>query len=116
MDVIVFDSFKITGFGIIASLKVGTRSTLSGSIIMSQESGREWLVESKIIETTDLDISTLDDDESIVYSHLNFRTWENRENVIESIKIRNENGIFQFKLQGINHDDKPIKGESLTIK
>ena len=85
----VIESYKLSDGRIIVFLK-SHNGKLADDIVLNSNDGKKWMTKSF------------------------FHTYGHSE--IENIMNREANNIFEYLLEGINHDEKPIVGLFLSIE
>lgn len=109
------DSFTITGIGIILELQHSENGLLKDTKLISEKSGRTWMVIARILFDHAIAEQTIFDNESVEYMLMRFESDQKRQKSINEIKERESNTIFQYMLKPLGHSEKPEKEERLKI-
>lgn len=109
----VVDSWSITSVEIIAELKHNLNGLESGSIIKSQLRDLEWKIEKRILFYHVIEKQKKFPNEITTYIHSVFESAEKQIASTKDILEKEEENIFQYRLQALGHSSKPQKGEIL---
>lgn len=110
----VIDSWNLTSIGIIAELCHFLDGLKSGLVIKSQSTGKEWRVKKRILYNHTYDKQKKFPDEAITYSHLSFESIEDQVVSARNIMDKEQQHIFEYRLQPIGHNTKPTVGDILV--
>ena len=115
-EIKVIDSWKIKGIGIIADLQHSFDGLSSGTILISTKSNFEWKVMDRRIFSHSSEYQKRFKSENEGINFLKFKTLVDRKESLKKI-MKNENAcIFQYRINCIGHDNKPLIEEQLIIK
>lgn len=109
----VIDSWDLTSRGIIADLRHQLEGLPPGSIIKSQTTGKEWRVNNRILFHHTLYKQRKFPNEITTYIRLSFASVDNMLASEKKILEREKQNIFQYQLQAVGHNSKPIVREVL---
>lgn len=109
----VIDSWDLTSRGIIAELKHQLDGLPTGSIIKSQTTDKEWRVKNRILFHHTLDKQKKFPNEITTYTHSSFGSVDNMLASEKKILEREKQNIFQYQLQPLEHNSKPVVGDTL---
>ena len=109
------DSFTITSIGIILELQHSENGLLKDTKLISEKSGRTWMVIARILFDHAIAEQTIFDNESVEYMLMRFESDQKRQKSINEIKERESNTIFQYISKPLGHLEKPEKEERLKI-
>ena len=114
-EAITENSFKLTGIGIVVDLKHSENGLSKNTELISKKSGLTWTVIARVLFDHALREQRMFDSESTEYMRVSFKTVEDMQKSIDGIKEREEQGIYQYYLKPIGHDQKPQEREMLKI-
>jgi hypothetical protein len=112
----ILDSWNVTGQGIIVELKHQEKGLPQGARLISRQTGRQWTVKSRLFFNHTLDRQRKFSNESESFMHLAFNPIDNLEKSKTNILNKEEQGIYQYALGPIEHEDKPIVGDLLDVE
>jgi len=107
-------SWNITAFGIIAVLQHYFDGLQSDIIIKSTTTGNEWRVKKRVLFYHTADRQKKFPNESTTHIHLSFASIEKKLLSIRNILDREDQNMFQYQLEPIEHSLKPSVGDTLT--
>jgi hypothetical protein len=111
----VIDSWDLTSRGIIADLQHQLDGLPTGSIIKSQTTDKEWRVNNRILFHHTLDRQKKFPNEITTYTHSSFGSVDNMLASEKKILEREKQNIFQYQLQSVGHNSKPVIGDTLLL-
>ena len=115
-EILILQSFAITGRGIVVEIQHNRQGLPPGTKMQSQINGRIWKIKHRLLFNHTYEDHRLFDNEATVYSHFAFSSLENREKSRTDILNKEAEGIYQYCLEAEGHSEKPEEGNKLTIK
>lgn len=112
-DILVVDSWDITSYGIIAALSHSLNGLENGLIIKSVKTGQEWQVKKRLFFYHTSEKQRKFPTEVATYVHSKFDSIESQISSYKMILNKEDQHIFQYQLQSIGRNSKPIKGDTL---
>ena len=116
MEITVINSWIIQNHGIIGELKYQGNGLLKGTRLISKNSGSEWLVKGRLIFYHTADYQKRFPNETEIRMHFTFRPKENGDKSKDAILDSEEQGIYQYLIEGVGHNEKPKQLENLELK
>ena len=110
------NSFTIKGRGIILELKHFESGLTSGSILNSKKRGLKWVIKVRILYYHTVEHQLVFENEKSDYMLLRFNSVKSKEASINQIKEKEGQNIFTYLISPVNHEEKPIEGESLELE
>ncbi|MEO0898028.1 MAG: hypothetical protein AAFY71_16585 [Bacteroidota bacterium] len=111
---IVHDSWNMS-YGILANLRKEDVPLMPGQVLESRETQLRWVVVSRIMFMHAYAEQKRFWGEHESLTHFSFRSFDVREASKLDILQKESDGIFQYKLQALNHEDKPEVGDELML-
>src|SRR5689334_16082034 len=109
----VIESWNTTTFGVIAELAHYLEGLPSGLIIKSTTTSEEWRVKQRVLYYHTFGKQRKFDVEAITYVHASFAGPENLFSSAKNILDKEEQNIFEYRLQPVGHNAKPKIGDTL---
>lgn len=114
--IFVKERFRITGRGIIVLLQHQQNGLARGDVLVSEMSQKEWSVEARVLYGHALDVHQIFSNEVMEYVRVSFKGVDKLKEGISSIKVDEDNDIYNYRIKPIHHDDVPEKGEKLVLR
>jgi len=111
----VIDSWELTSRGIIADLRHQLDGLPTGSIMKSQTTDKEWRVKNRILFHHTLNRQKKFPSEITAYTYSSFGSVDNMLASEKIILEREKQNIFQYQLQAVEHNSKPVVGDTLLL-
>ena len=113
VEIIESYSLPTTPVYIIAIIKSANIASIENKILEDLETQKQWQVGKRISYLSSKALLT--DESEPIFARANIRPVEKWLEFIENIKERERNGIFEYKLNPIGHDEKPQLGVKLCV-
>lgn len=111
----VIDSWLIANLGPIVDLKHFLDGLPQGSVLSSPTSGKRWLLKYRILHSHIAGQQRRFQNENANIMRPSFSSIDHMQQSAERILETEAQNIFQYLLQGIDHNSKPEKGELLFV-
>lgn len=111
----VIDSWSLSSQGIIAELKYQGNGLPKDTRLKSILTGQQWIVTSRVLFNHVLDEQKRFSSEVENIMSLSFSTVEKMEKSGRNILMKEELGIYQYKLDPEGHSEKPERGGQLEV-
>lgn len=116
MDLVtIIDAWTIPNYGVITELEHHLDGLAKDTLLVSLESGLQWIVQSRILESIAVDESIRFANETETIQFVNISDLASREVARTNILQKNQNRIFQYLLLPNGHTEKPKAGEMLKV-
>jgi len=115
VEVIVVDSFKIAGRGVVVELKHKEKGLRKHLKLRSSESRKFWEIISRVLFNHTILGQRIFKNETTTLTRLRFNNFEDKQNSYNEILAREKDSVFQYLLQPIGHNDKPNTDEVLSF-
>lgn len=110
----VMDSWELTTVGIVVELRHHRNGLHSGLIIESPSTGEKWRVKYRILFSHTCEKQKIFAIETTTISFISFDSVENQMISAKNVLDKEDDNIFQYKVEAIGHKSKPIKGDILV--
>ncbi len=114
-EVLVLNSFSLTGRGIIAEMQHLERGLPAGIELHSPKSGRRWRIKNRMLFNHTYPDHQLFPAEETSCSHFSFRSLQAMMQSKASILEKESQQIFWYAIEPVNHAEKPAEGEILIL-
>jgi hypothetical protein len=116
VEITVINSWTIQKQGIIAELKYQGAGLPKGTRLVSKQSGIEWLVKGRLIFYHTFELQKRFSNETEIQMHFTFNPKENKDRSQKTIFDNEAQGIYQYLIESVQHDETPKQDEKLVIK
>jgi hypothetical protein len=107
---IIKDSFSITNIGIVIELQHTQNGLAKETLLTSTTSNLSWKIIARILFDHATDIQRIFTTENRNFMHCSFKSAEKYELSRKDIQDRENKNIFQYLLQPLGHNKKPLQG------
>jgi len=112
---IIENSFKISGRGIVVDLKHSEEGLNKNTVLTSKNLKLQWIVKARVLFDHAVHKQIIFESEATEYLLCSFNSIDKKKDSIQSIVNKEKQGIFQYYLEPVKHDNKPIEGELLVL-
>ncbi len=105
----------MVGRGIVLELQHTLLGLQQGTILIAKSSNLKWKISARILFNHAVHQQKHFKCESVEYSLFSFSSLEKRNKSIQAIVNKENQGIFQYMIESIEHGNKPEDGEVLII-
>lgn len=114
-EMIVENSFEISGRGIVLELRHHLKGLPKETELVEEKSGHIWKVEARVLFDHAVHLQRVFDNEYADFMLLRFEDKESRERSLHNIENKEAQNIYQYLLSPSGHNEKPESGTKLRI-